>query len=187
MTTLQWFLIGFKNFKNEKFQWIWIKYDRSIYGIINSTSCINLISDAATKATKQIFINCLNISEQDFQTIVKASCNVEKVILNWCCIHCSSPLDFDKKLIYKTKFINFQSWGSKETKFITTDWKKDKNWFKNILEAIWKSKLKDSLQKIGIYNNPNLSINTIQEVLNNENANSIKIVQEWSNPTNEES
>ena len=46
------------------------------------------------KSTKEVYFNCIDFSAQDLQTVVKAARNAERIVFDFCCINCSSGLDF---------------------------------------------------------------------------------------------
>ena len=117
---------------------------------IKSKFYIDAFSGAAARTTKEVYFRCIDFSAEDLQTIVRAACNVERIVFDWCCIHCSSGLDFGDDLCYNTKFLSFQSWGSIYYEERTTDWKADQSKFSLIVDAIGSSGLKASLQKLSI-------------------------------------
>ena len=92
-------------------------------------------------------MNYFDISEEDLQKIIISSTNVESVSLTNCDIHCSKPLDFSSQQVYKTKQLIFDGCGKEDRK---SDWIADPSLFENIVEAISKCGLRDSLNKIDI-------------------------------------
>ena len=90
-----------------------------------------------------------DVSEEDLQQIIKASANAKCVYLDDCDIHCSKPLDFSTQSIYKTEELSFEGCGDGDRK---SDWIADPSLFENIVEAISKCGLKDSLKIVYIEN-----------------------------------
>ena len=115
---------------------------------------------------EEVFLYRLEFSEAELGQIVRASCNAERLIFESCSIHCSTALDFGSALKYKTKILNFQYWGNTFNLDRKTDWKYSPACFDNIIEAISNSGLRDSLKTIGIYKNQTLSVEKVQQTLN---------------------
>ena len=59
--------------------------------------------------TEEVYLRCLEFSEAEFEQIVRASCNAERLIFEDCEFHCSTALDFGSALKYKIKTLSFQS------------------------------------------------------------------------------
>ena len=149
---------------------------------IKSRFYINVLSKAAAKTSKLVFLTCIDFSAEDLQTVVKSSCNAERIVFCFCSIHCSSSLDFGADLSYNTKLLSFQGWGC--TSFIerTTDWKEDPSCFSLIVDAIGSSGLRASLQKLSIAANQTLSKSKVQEELNLKGMPHISVVEEYIGP-----
>ena len=140
------------------FSYSWTKtstkfYMRSLPKLVSATN-------------EEVFLHFLEFSEEEFDQIVKASCNAERLIFEGCDIHCSTALDFGSALKYKTKTISFQYWGDTSDKNWKADWKFSPTCFDNIIEAILSSGLRDSLQTISICRNQSLSAEKVQKTLN---------------------
>ena len=149
---------------------------------IMSEFYVGVFSEAAAKTAKEVFFSWIDFSAEDLQTIVRAARNTERIVFNWCCIHCSSGLDFGYDLNYKTKFLSFQSWGSTDYKERTTDWKADPSKFSLIVDAIGNSGLRVSLEKLSIGYNETLSVSRVQEELNAKGMSHISVVDKWEVP-----
>ena len=145
---------------------------------IKSKFYVDAFSGAAARTTKEVYFNCIDFSAKDLQTVIRAACNVERIVFNFCCIHCSSGLDFGADLSYSTKFLSFQGWGSTKTKERTTYWKDDPSKFSLIVDSIGNSGLKTSLQKLSIAYNHTLSVSKVQDELNAKGMSHISVVQE---------
>ena len=58
------------------------------------TTCLN-------KVTKEIFLSVFEMDESDLESVVKASCNSERLVLHWCDLKWSRPMDFKCSSTYK--------------------------------------------------------------------------------------
>ena len=149
---------------------------------IKSNFYVDAFSEAAARTTKEVFFTCIDFSAEDLQTVIRTARNAERIVFNWCCIHCSLGLDFGADLSYKTKFLSFQQWGTTFHKERMTDWKADPSKFSLIVDAINSSGLKSSLQKLSIAWNQTLSKSKVQEELNVKGISHISVVEEYVNP-----
>ena len=137
---------------------------------------IRFLPKIVSAATKQMFLFRLEFNEVELEQIIRASHNVETLIIEECGIHCSTALDFGSALKYNTKTLSFQYWGNTDENHNKTDWKSDPDCFDNIIEAISNSGLRDSLQTISIYANQTLSVEKTQQSLNEKGMSHIKAV-----------
>ena len=153
----------------------------SITGI-KSKFYVDAFSRAAVKTIKEVYFTNIDFSSEDLQAVVRAACNVERIVFCNCCIHCSSGFDFGVNLKYKTKYLSFQHWEGTYHKELTMDWKADPSKFSLIVDAIGSSGLKASLQKLGIYYNQTLSAFKVQEELSEKDMEHISVVRKWSAP-----
>ena len=160
---------------------LWVNFYPNSHIGIKSKLYVDAFSEAAARTTKEVFFDCIDFSSEDLQTVVRAACNAERIVFSFCCIHCSSGLDFGDDLSYNTKFLSFQQWGN-ANKERTTDWKADPSKFSLIVDAIGSSGLRTSLEKLSIYNNPTLSASEVQEELNVKGMSHIFVVQELTIP-----
>ena len=69
---------------------------------------LNSLITCLKKVTKEIFLNVFEINESDLETVVKSSCNSERLVLCWCDLKWSRPMDFKCSSTYKitTKMFN---------------------------------------------------------------------------------
>ena len=60
------------------------------------------------KVTKEIFLNLFEMDESDLETVVRASCNSERLVLRYCDLKWSRPMNFKCSSTYKitTKIFN---------------------------------------------------------------------------------
>ena len=127
-----------------------INWDRNYYCGINSKLYINAFSKAVSKISKEIFFACFVFNANDLQSIVKAAHNIERIIFCNFDIQCSPGLNFGADLIYNTKCLSFQWWGTTTHNERKSDWKADPSFFSLIIDAIGSSGLRTSLEKIDI-------------------------------------
>ena len=103
----------FSNCTPARLQLLWVNYFANSNIGIKSRFYINAFSEAAARTEKEVYFYCIDFSAEDLQTVVRAAHNAERIVFFFCCIHCSSDLDFGNDLSYKTKFLSFQNWGDK--------------------------------------------------------------------------
>ena len=75
---------------------------------IKSKSYFDAFSGAIARTIIKVYFTCIAFSAEDLQTVIRAACNTKRIVFNYCCIHCSSGLDFGADLRYNTKFLSFQ-------------------------------------------------------------------------------
>ena len=109
---------------------------------------MNSLLKAISNASKEVWINWFDISPGDLQQIIKASYRTERLIFCQCNIYLSHPLDFSICSKYNIKFLSFYYCGDSER---TSDFLIDPACFESIIEAIAKSGLRFSLEKLDIY------------------------------------
>ena len=78
-----------------------------------SYPCINLykptkmsfylssLTTCLKKVTKEIYLNVFEMDESDLEAVVKASCNWERLVLCWCDLKWSRPMDFKCSSTFK--------------------------------------------------------------------------------------
>ena len=59
------------------------------------------LTTSLKKVTKEVFLYLFDMSESDLEEVVKASCNSERLVLNWCDLKWSKPMDFKCSSTYK--------------------------------------------------------------------------------------
>ena len=158
--------------------------------VIKSKLYIDGFSELAKRTKKEIFLNRINFREKDFQTIVKAARNSERIMFNHCCLHFSPVLDLGADLSFYTKYLSFKNWDI--TKWVETETKWSKEWeeereespwhFTYIVNAIGYSGLRRSLDKINIYEKQTQSRSAIQNEFKKRSMQHITIVEENVNP-----
>ena len=138
---------------------------------------IDSISKTMKSVQKEIYLRCFEIKEPELEQIVKSASNWERLILRDSDIHCSKKLDFGVSVNYKIEFLSFAYSGDTYTENRKSDWNSTPSCFKNIVEAISKSRLKDSLEQVNIGYNETLEIDEIQVMFNKLGMSHISIVK----------
>ena len=62
---------------------------------------LSSLTTCLKKVTKEIFICVFEMDESDLETVVKASCNSERLVLYWCDLKWSRQMDFKCSSTYK--------------------------------------------------------------------------------------
>ena len=99
-------------------------------------STLTLFQRQSSQCKLEIYLNCFEIKEPELEQIIKSASNWERLIIDYCDIHCSKKLDFSVYGKYKTKFLSFATCGNTYLGFRKSDWIKTPFCFKNIVEAI---------------------------------------------------
>ena len=126
----------------------------------------------------EVYIRCLILTASDLEQIVKASANSERLVIRFSDVSCSAALDFSTKDKYKTKFLSFYNWGSSGKKY---DLKSAPALFENIVEAMAKSELKDSLQTLDI-GGCGLDKTAVQGLLSKHGMGAVSVVETGAEP-----
>ena len=168
----------FQNWVPSKIELLSVNYPKNTPTGIKMDFYIDSISKAIKSASKEIFLNCFEIKEAELEQIIKSASNWERLILCYCDIHCSKKLDFSGSNKCKIKFLGFGECGHTSYEDRKTDWKSTPSSFKNIVEAISKSGLKDSLQQVDIRYNDTLKKDEVQAMFNELGMPHISVVEE---------
>ena len=62
---------------------------------------LNSLTTCLKKVTKEIFLNLFSMDESDLESVVRASCNSERLVLRYCDLKWSRPMDFKCSSTYK--------------------------------------------------------------------------------------
>ena len=143
---------------------------------------IDSISKAMKSVQKEIYLTCFEIKESELEQIIKSASNWERLILRFSDIHSSKRLDFSVYDKYKIKFLSFTYCGDTRYKERKSDWKSTPSCFKNIVEAISKSGLRDSLEQVDIGYNQTLKKDEVQVMFNELGMSHISVVEEGPSP-----
>ena len=167
----------FQNWVPSKLDLLLINYPFNTPTGIKMDFYIDSISKAMKSVSKEIYLRCFEIKEPELEQIIKSASNWERLILHFSDIHCSKKLDFGVPANCKINFLGFARCGSTGSPYRKSDWKSTPSCFKNIVEAIAKSGLKDSLQEVDIDYNDNLKKDEIQDMFNELGMSHISVVQ----------
>ena len=129
--------------------------------------------------TSEIYIEWLKLTTSDLEQIIKASSVSERLVIRFSNVSCSAALDFATADKYKTKFLSFFCWGSgshRKSDFISVPAS-----FENIVEAMAKSGLKDSLQTLDI-RCCGLDKTTVQGLLSKHGMGAVLVVETGADP-----
>ena len=154
-----------------------VNYDRNTDTGIKMDFYIDSISKAIKSVQKEIYLRCFEIKEPELEQIIKSASDWERLILRFSDIHCSKKLDFGVSAKCKIKFLSFATCGSTIYKDRKSDWMSTPSCFKNIVEAISKSGLKDSLQQVDIIYNNTLKKDKVQTMFNELGMSHISVVE----------
>ena len=144
---------------------------------------IGSISKAIMSVTIEIYLSCFKIKESELEHIVRSAFNWERLVLYFSDIHCSRKLDFSVSVKYKLKYLSFAHCGDTHYAERETDWKTNPSSFRNIVEAIAKSRLKDSLQYVDISDNQTLDKDEVQAMFNELKMPHISVVDKYIDQT----
>ena len=172
----------FQNWVPSKIDLLSVNYKSNNQKGIKMSFYIDSISKAMRSVSKEIYLTCFEIKEPELEQIIKSASDWERLILCCCDIHCSKKLDFSVSTKYKIEFLSFVTCGSTNYKDRKSDWISTPSCFKNIVEAISKSRLKDSLELVDIYGNQTLKKDGVQVMFNELGMSHISVVEEGPAP-----
>ena len=170
-----------QNWVPSKIDLLSVNYNRNTDTGIKMDFYIDSISKAIKSVSKEIYIQCFEIKEAELEQIIKSSSNWERLILRFSDIYCSKKLDFSVSDKYKIKFLGFAYCGQTGP-YRKSDWMSTPSCFKNIVEAISKSGLKDSLEQVDIYYNQTLKKDEVQAMFNELGMPLISVVEKCPSP-----
>ena len=128
--------------------------------------------------TNEVYIEWLKLTASDLEQIVKASSNSERLVIRFSDVSCSAALDFAIADRYNTEFLSFLNWGYSNR---TSDFKSNQASFENIVEAMAKSGLKDSLQTLDI-KGCGLGKTAVQGLLSKHGMGAVSVVETGGEP-----
>ena len=172
----------FKNWVPSKLYLLSVNFDYKTSAGIKMDFYIDSISKAMKSVSKEIYLVCFEIKEPELEQIIKSASDWERLILCCCDIHCSKKLDFSGYEKCKIKFLSFVTCGYTNFKDRKSDWIKTPSCFKNIVEAISKSGLRDSLEQVDIIYNTTLNKDEVQVMFNELGMSHISVVEEGPSP-----
>ena len=172
----------FKNWVPSKLDFLWVNHISSSNTGIKIGFYIDSISKAIKSVSKEIYLECFEMKESELEQIIKSASNWERLILQNGDIHCSKKLDFSVSSKYKINYLSFKYCGNTYSKDRKTDWISTPSSFRNIVSAISRSGLKDSLQQVNIAANDTLDEDEVQARFNELGMPHISVVEEWTEP-----
>ena len=172
----------FQNWVPSKLDLLSVNYWSNTLSGIKMDFYIDSISKIINSVEKEIYLTWFEIKEPELEQIIKSSSNWERLILCCCDIHCSKKLDFSGYEKCKIKFLSFVTCGYTNFKDRISDWIKTPSCFKNIVEAISKSGLRDSLEQVDIIYNTTLNKDEVQVMFNELGMSHISVVEEGPSP-----
>ena len=135
---------------------------------------IGPIWKALLNVNKQVCLSGFNFNEKQLEQIIKYSFNWEILIFDTWVISCFKYFSFNISKKYKIKYLSFKNWEMGANK-IDSDFLWTPSKFMNIIEAISKSQLKSSLQKVVIYNS-SLNFILVQKWFDEFGMSHVKVV-----------
>ena len=168
----------FQNWVPSKIELLSVNFPHNTHTGIKMDFYIDSISKAIKSVQNEIYLRCFEIKEPELEQIIKSASNWERLIIDYWDIHCSKKLDFSASAKYKIKFLDFEQCGDIRCKERKTDWISTPSCFKNIVEAISKSGLRDSLEQVDIIYNETLKKDEVQVMFNELGMSHISVVNE---------
>ena len=172
----------FQNWFPSKLDLLSVNYWSNTLSGIKMDFYIDSISKIIKSVEKEIYLTWFEIKEPELEQIIKSASNWERLILCCCDIHCSKKLDFSGYEKCKIKFLSFVTCGYTNFKDRKSDWISTPSCFKNIVEAISKSGLRDSLEQVDIFWNSTLNKDEVQVMFNELGMSHISVVEEGTFP-----
>ena len=172
----------FQHWAPSKLDLLWVNYPSKTPTGIKMDFYIDSISKAIKSVSREIYLKCFEMEESELEQIIKSAYNWERLIFYYCDIHCSKKLDFSVSEKFKIKFLSFCYCGNIDSIDRKTDWMSTPPSFKNIVEAISKSGLKDSLEQVDIGWNQTLNKDDVQEMFDELEMSHISVVQKITDP-----
>ena len=145
---------------------------------INISFYINSLIEAVNRVSKEIYIEAFELSNPCLQKFIKASKNCERLVLRYCNIHCSKALDFTTASPYNIKYLSFFNCGKSGRK---SDWISNPSMFENIIAAIAKCGLKDTLQTVEI-GGCGLDLSEVKEIFSTLGMPNISLIASEDEP-----
>ena len=135
------------NWVPDRFELFWLNNNHMNETSVKADFYMNTLCKTLKWVSKEVFIQCLKLTTSDLEQVFKASSNSERLVIRFCDVSCSTALDFVTTDKYNIKILSFCNWCGPKRK---SDFESNPISFENIVEAIGKSGLKDSLQTLDI-------------------------------------
>ena len=89
------------NWVPQNITFLWINYPAFGWNPTKMSFYSSSLIICLKKVTKEIFLNVFEMDESDLETVIKASCNSERLVLCYCDLKWSKPMDFKCSSAYK--------------------------------------------------------------------------------------
>ena len=132
------------------------------------------LTTSLKKVTKEIFLQLFEMDESDLESVIKASCNSERLVLYWCDLKWSRPMNFKCSSTYKIKCIWLNLWGRSPRK---TEWLSNPSLFSNIVSAIGDCGLRNSLTTLNVYA-CKLDKIKVQQMFDKNSMSHVKVIED---------
>ena len=94
---------------------------------------IEALCKTLKSVTKEVYIRWMNLTSSDFEQIIKASSNSERLVFRYNEIQCATVLNFVTTSKYNIKFLSFDYWGDPSLK--KSEFNSDPSTFKHIIKS----------------------------------------------------
>ena len=126
----------------------------------------------ASVTTKEVFISLFRLSKSSMESIIKASCNSDRIVFCFCFLDYETDTDIDiSGPDYKTTYLSFRASGCQ------SNWNSSPTKLKRIIKAISLSSFKNSLKTLDILG-WGLGVTEVEWVLDEFKMKHVKIVKE---------
>ena len=114
--------------------------------MVNIDYYLDGLDTALKGATKEVYTNYWNYSKQSLERVLKASCNSSRLVIRYSKLDWDNDFDFSGPE-YNTTYLSFACWGNGHE----NNWGLNPEKLGKIIKAISLCSMKDSLQKLNVY------------------------------------
>ncbi|CAI2365437.1 unnamed protein product [Moneuplotes crassus] len=147
--------------------------------LIDGSKIIKGLESSLHKVIKEIWIYYFEFQPSELETIFRSSTNTEKLCIVVCKINTQEKMDFGTKQT-KISYLSFNCSGSNHG----VNWGSNPKDLENIIEAISRSSVKDSLQTLNT-RSCKLSVSKVEEMLSTHKLSNIKVIEKGESPLTE--
>mmetsp|Transcript_2627 Transcript_2627/g.2221 ORF Transcript_2627/g.2221 Transcript_2627/m.2221 type:complete len:211 (-) Transcript_2627:28-660(-) len=145
--------------------------------VINGSKLIDSLCQAFQSVTKEINMCYIEFSPEEIQRIIKSATKTQKLVFRACKLHTNDHMNFNTNSALT--HLSFDRCSYDDS--VSMKWDEYPERFENIVKAISKSNLKDSLTIINI-NNCGISVSKVEEQLSKYNISHINVVEQTDEP-----
>mmetsp|Transcript_2630 Transcript_2630/g.2227 ORF Transcript_2630/g.2227 Transcript_2630/m.2227 type:complete len:211 (-) Transcript_2630:28-660(-) len=145
--------------------------------LLNGSNLINGICKASPSVTREIFLHFMEFSAEEIQRIVRSATKTHRLVFSSCKLNTNDHMDFNTNSVLT--YLSFDCCGYDDS--VSMKWDEYPERFENIVKAISKSNLKDSLTIINICN-CDISVSKVEEQLSKYNISHINVVEQTDEP-----